>query len=488
MFKRFTKVLPPTDILIALFSFLMLLVSLIPLLLIGQYAHPCADDFTYGYYTHAYWSTTHSLSETLHWAFYQVHSTYDTWQGTFSSVFLMALSPAVWGEQYYFLTPVIMLSMIVLPHFYLLYRLLIKFLQIPKNIWITTSSIICFIIIQTMHTPVEGLYWFNGAVHYVFMHGCMLLLIGTLIPTKSSEKMPLYLIRYIISCFLAFVCGGSNYPTALTGIILTFGITLLSYLFKEQRIGNTIVFIIYCISFYTNITAYGNQIRQASFVKDSPIVAIGKSFLELYQHASTWISLQVILFMLLMIPIFRKLSQYTNYSFRFPVLISIISICVTACMMTPGLYSMGIVGAGRTFNIIKIWFLLLLFLNEAYWIGYLHSHFHKLSIFTKIDLRIYIIGILFLILIAFMVFPQRKLMDYSSYAAYVSLRANEAQAFHNEYLERLEILNSDDSLVTLPDFKTKPRLLYFDDIQPNPYDWRNNAVARWYGKERVTLE
>ena len=72
---------------ISVASIFLLVIAIIPLVIIGFYAHPCADDYSYGYYTHAFWSTTKSLSQTLQWALYQVKSTYQTWQGTFSSVF-----------------------------------------------------------------------------------------------------------------------------------------------------------------------------------------------------------------------------------------------------------------------------------------------------------------------------------------------------------------------------------------------------------------
>ena len=35
------------------------------------------------------------------------------WQGTYSSIFFMALMPAIWGEQYYFLGPVFILLLLL---------------------------------------------------------------------------------------------------------------------------------------------------------------------------------------------------------------------------------------------------------------------------------------------------------------------------------------------------------------------------------------
>lgn len=73
----------------------MLIVAIAPLVTISLYSHPCADDYTYGLLTHKAWSSSHSFIEVIKQAFLQVKSSYHTWQGTHTSVFLMALSPAV---------------------------------------------------------------------------------------------------------------------------------------------------------------------------------------------------------------------------------------------------------------------------------------------------------------------------------------------------------------------------------------------------------
>lgn len=471
---------------IALVMVSILVIAIIPLIIIGFYAHPCADDYTYGYYTHGFWSSTGSLSQTLKWAFHQVKSTYDTWQGTFSSVFLMSLSPAIWGEGYYFLTPIIMLTMIVVPHFYLLKQLMVGFFHSPKSLWLITGSGICFLLIETMFSPVEGLFWYNGAVHYVFMHGCMIMLFGILIKMWNMAKTSRKVILCLPACFLAVMCGGSNYPTALLGILGTTAIVVLM-IWKQKFVYGLLPLIIYALSFYFNVTAYGNSIRQTNFEKSSPLAAILDSFAEMFTHVGNWMTLPVILFILLMIPFLWQIVDTDKFSFRFPLLISVVSFCSNACMLTPGLYAMGLSGAGRTINIVKLWFILLLFVNEAYWLGYIKRRFGNRLPNRKIDVRIWTGGVLLMVLIAFVINVEGRLTNYSSYAAYVSLRAGEAVQFHQEYQERVEVLTSDESMVTIEAFTTKPYLLYFDDITTDVYDWRNQAIARWYGKERVYL-
>lgn len=474
--------------LIAMGAVILLVVAVIPLLLIGLYAHPCADDYSYGYYTHAFWNTTGSLSQTLHWAFYQVKATYDTWQGTFASVFLMALSPAIWGEGFYFLTPVIMLFMIICSHFFILKKVIIDILECTENIWVIISSVISFLAIETMFVPVEGLYWYNGAVHYVFMHSCMLLLFGLMIGMIYDKKQCTRILQCIFACVISIVCGGSNYPTALLGILGTVCFAGIM-LWKKKRISGLFPLIIYGIAFYLNVSAYGNKIRQANFVASNPFKAILESFSELLSYAGDWITLQMILFMLLLLPIFWKLGGSPKCEFRLPVVVTLLTICSNACMLTPGLYAMGIAGAGRTINIIKMWFVLMLFLNEAYWLGYLRKKLPK-KLSEKMllpDVRLWTVCILVLIFVAFIVNTERRMYDYSSYAAFTSLRAGEAQQYHKEYLDRVKILTGDSPSVEILPFSQKPYLLYFDDITGNKYDWRNTAVARWYGKENVYL-
>ena len=144
-----------------------------------------------------------------------------------------------------------------------------------------------------------------------------------------------------------------------------------------------------------------------------------------------------------------------------------------------------------------MWFCLLLFVNEGYWLGYLRRKMAEgkpafiqsaLQRVCKLDLRLYIAGILCLVFICFVVKVEDRLFDYSSYAAYVSLKAGEAQTYDREYWERVEILNGPEKNVTLKAFSVKPWLLYFDDITEDATDWRNGAVANWYYKDSVVLE
>ncbi len=477
---------------IAIGAFVLLILGIIPLIYIGRYAHPCADDFTYGYYTHAIWSTTKSLPQTLDWAFRQVKITYDTWQGTFSSAFLMALSPAIWGEEYYFLSPIILIGMMVLAYFSLGYVILVKLLRTSKSIWVIISSLVTFVIIETVPSPVNAYYWYNGAVHYNFMHSCMILLFAAMLGVENDSGRLKEILLYIAACILSVLCGGSNYSTALIGFLgLTFLIGL-KWLLGQRKLWKLLPWGIYAFSFYKNVTAFGNTIRQSNFTQASPVKAVADSFIQGVHWSRHWFTLQIILFVLLVIPFLWKAVERTEFKFPVPVLVSALSLCSISCMFTPSLYAMGGSGPDRLINIIKMWFCLLLFVNEGYWLGYIRrrmaeGRFDFLQKLLGLSLPLYTAGILCLLLAAFVVNVKDRQFDYSSYAAYVSLKAGEAQTYDREYKERLEILNGPDKEVTLKLFSVQPWLLYFDDITEDATDWRNGAVANWYYKDRVVL-
>ena len=89
-------------------SILVLIIILIPLIYIAKYNHSCADDYSYGILTHQSWKNTHSIIEVVKTAIKQVGITYQNWQGTFSAVFLMALQPAIFGEEYYWIKIIVL--------------------------------------------------------------------------------------------------------------------------------------------------------------------------------------------------------------------------------------------------------------------------------------------------------------------------------------------------------------------------------------------
>lgn len=86
----------------------ILILSIIPIVAIGPYLHQFADDYVFGAPVYKAWTATHSLGACIQAAWDESMHIYQTWQGTYSACFLMALQPGIFGK--YWLVPIILLG------------------------------------------------------------------------------------------------------------------------------------------------------------------------------------------------------------------------------------------------------------------------------------------------------------------------------------------------------------------------------------------
>lgn len=479
--RRINKV---NDIFLTVAANLVLVAALIPLIMIGRYAHPCADDYSYCDYTNIAWENTHSLTAVFDAAMEKVRTTYDTWQGTFSSIFFMALCPAIWGEKMYGLTPLMMLGSIIFSHFLVLYVVLVKGLKVCRSRWWYISCIFVVWLLQTIHSPVNALYWYNGSVHYTFMHSVMLValaLVWWLFCVRRWWKKLLIVIPAIV---VSFICSGSNYSTGLLGLLCLVGMVVLFSLYQKKVLYSTwLPLFCYGWGFYYSISAGGNGKRQGYFEGKGILESIESSFRVSIEFVCEWFGWQTLIILLLLLPVVWNMVIRTEYKFSLPGVVTVLSYCSLACMFTPLFYAMGGAGVDRQTNIAKMWFQLLLLGNFIYWIGWIRRKFGMRNTSYHIGYFTVVVAML----LCHFCLSEHVLTDYTSYAAYVSLRTGEARAFHEEYMARVALLEGSEAVIGLQPYTVKPYLLYFDDITADKYDWRNGALAEWYGKESVYL-
>lgn len=76
----------------------ILILSIIPIVAIGPYLHQFADDYVFGAPVYKAWTATHSLGACIQAAWDESMHIYQTWQGTYSACFLMALQPGIFGK------------------------------------------------------------------------------------------------------------------------------------------------------------------------------------------------------------------------------------------------------------------------------------------------------------------------------------------------------------------------------------------------------
>lgn len=480
---------------ISFFLVVFFILSLIPIMLLARYNYPCADDFGFSTYSHIAWLESHSIFQVLKGAWKTVVERWLGWQGTFSSIFLMALQPSIWGDAGYHLVPWIMIGAMSLSTMFFLYTILVKLFNVRKPVFISISMIYLIFALQCMIDKTQGFFWFNGAAHYMIPHCVALILIGLLIQLINNHNIRIF--KLILASFLAFFVGGSNYITGLTiAIIFVSALLLLLYYKKKKELIILIIpFMFFITAFLLNTLAPGNSVRQGEMdIRPGVIKSILLSFYYCIEYVTeTWFDWTYLFYILTLIPFIWEVVKKVGFrfSYRYPLLFFFYSYCILSAMFTPSLYATGIAGGGRIFNIIFLDLLLLVIGNIFYFLGWLYTHIPQFRYVTGSCLETntakkYFIGLFCLITFISTLYVKVNVDYFTTSSALNSLFSGEAAAYGQETAERSRLLNiSDDKDITLKLFKTQPYLLYFSDISEDPGDWKNNSMARYYQKNSI---
>lgn len=426
------------------------------------------------------------------------------WQGTYSSIFFMTLMPAVWGEQYYFLGPVFILLLLLAGSMVFTHVILRKVFRMEKWSSLAIQAVITIAEFMFIYSAQSGFYWYNGGIHYVGMHGFGLLFLSVAICLERAEGRTAKGLLFTASVLLAMITAGSNFVTALQGLLCLLTILLVSVVVERRRTGLWLLpsTLVYIIGFGLNVAAPGNSVRARSYVGwgYGPLESIGRSFLEAVKHIPEYTGPVVLMVMLLLVPMIWQAVKSTDYRFRYPGIVLALSFCLYATGYTPSLYSLGHAGLSRTLNAVKITYLLLLFLNEIYWIGWLRQLLEKRAEQTTGQLTIQkwairngaaawwfyvLIGVACLVIFRA---SSNQAGHYSSYGAYYYVHTGEAYNFHQEYLERVAILSGPEKDVQLPAYQFRPWFLCMGEISEDADNEANRSLAMWYHKDSVTLK
>ena len=177
------------------------------------------------------------------------------------------------------------------------------------------------------------------------------------------------------------ITAGSNFVTAFAGTFIAVDDSVYKCGSGTPEKGLWLLpaTLVYIIGFGLNVAAPGNSVRARSYVGwgYSPLESIGRSFLEGVKHLPEFTGSIVLMVMVMLLPLIWQALKETEYRFRYPGVVLLWSFCLYATGYTPSLYSLGHAGLSRTLNAVKITYLLLLFLNEIYWCGWLQQRLQK---------------------------------------------------------------------------------------------------------------
>lgn len=509
-----------TETKIAMALVILFVASLIPVFWLGSYGYPSADDYGFSAYSHIAWTGTHSIWQTLKAAGTTVIERWYGWQGTFSSIFLMALQPGIWGQ--YGLVPLIMIGMLTLSTLFFLYVVMVKICQVRPAVFIGTAMLYLIFAVQCMVDKTQGFFWYNGAAHYMIPHSVALFLGGLCILLLTEKKKTV--LRLILSCLLAFFVGGSNYVTALiVAVLFATALGLLQFGKQGKKCWLLVLpFLFFMAAFLLNALAPGNAVRQEEMlVRPGVIKSILLSFYYCVEYVvDTWFSWPYLLFVLALLPFLwetvKTFVRRFDFPFRAPLSVVFYCYCVLSAMFTPSLFATGDVGGGRIFNIIFLDSMFYVMFSLFYCMGWFYRKLEAfraaeaaegdnggkaksacrdssdgpVSCFDRKAVRWYLAGVLFFGAFFGAMYMKVNPDHFTTTSAIYSLASGEASAYGQETAEREALLQemekSGEREIAIPRLTEHPYLLFWSDIEEDAGDWKNKSMARYYQKDAIS--
>ncbi len=474
-------------------------VSLIPLLWIGWYNYPSADDYSIGSNAHQAWMTTHNVFAVIGAGIERAVEDWLHWMGYFTSNFLMAVPPSSFGERCYVLTPWIILGMITLGTVYLLHAIFVKVFGADKYVSHCVSILMLFVTVQCMVGRVEAFYWYSGAANYMFVHGMCLFFYGLLI-SVVYDKGKKRTFDIVAASVLGFLTGGGNQMTALNGavvVLVAIGFITVLKKWKEYKVL-AVPMGLFLLGFLLNVAAPGNWVRAEGANGMNPVKAVLISFYYCLDYCiGAWSGWPVWLLVIALIPLFWHMSRKTRFTFPYPIVVVLFGYCLVSAMMTPPLFAVGNMGAARLQALTFTMYILVLTLCIGYVTGWARKKLENTGwreadaeekpLLGKSELLCLLTALgVFVVATGLTVVPDSHYFTFSS--AITDLANGSAKAYGDALEERMELYNSGEKDVVVEPLTVQPKLLYFSDIKPDVSDWENRGLCRYYGINSVRVE
>lgn len=479
---------------------LFVLVLLLPAAMLAVYARPSADDYVYAVRTHAVIQQYgFDLPRLLAAAWETTVYFFENWQGLYVSGFILALQPAILGNQWYGLTFVCVL----LPLFLCLYgcaKLLVNRLEPgQKYLPLALSVLFLFAFVEGMPSPVEGLYWFNGAMNYLPYFSLTVLNMGITValctPRRLSARRRVVLAG--TGLVIGLVIGGGHQVVGeLNLLLLLFAVSLTV---RRRNFWLCPAFAAAVTGLVVNVTAPGTRVRTEGFAQAGFLEAVVKSFALAAMQWIRWLDVPLVCLLVLLVLPLRRLSQSRQVSdrlFRHPWVGPAGTFVLMWAMIFLPSYTMGGIGAGRLLNVVWMTFVLGLASSEFLLLGWVERILGRS--FAPVERALACHTRLLPGLAAGMLVCMACIGSHTvkagqdnyfatSLEAVYEIADRQAAAFADALDQREAILSDPsaaDVKITPLSEEERPWLLYYTDVSVGPDLW---GFTPYYQKNSVTV-
>ncbi|MBO4456810.1 MAG: hypothetical protein J5802_03755 [Butyrivibrio sp.] len=498
---------------LSIFFTVAYILCVIPMLIMAFYDFPSADDFSMPNWPHRCFAETGNVFLTVVQAFAKVGYIYQVDEGYFFSALLTTLSPAAYGEQFYFLGPVFVLGMLTFGVCYFYNALFVKVFKADKHLTNTTAMITLIMLTQFIKDSdvrVEAIYWYSGAINYTFTFGMAFFWLGLLIRCVYDEDEKKRRRMFIWACIWGVCMGGANFMTALEIAICSILLIVIIILSKkgiitlygaDDRMKKSFNLLIYpavldLIGFGILLIAPGNWVRSDQTTAHlGPVASVLRSLYSTFDviinKMMRWESL---LFFLLFVPIFWKMGKNIKYRFRHPFVFTVFAYAMISSNFTPLYFGTGDFESGRVRALAWMEFVILAALNIFYVTVWIRQYLEENKGLKSDDAEerfsnassAFIMTLLLLFAYGSILCVKPDYHYYSTTSCLYDLATGTAAGYKAENDERLKILH-DPSVKTavLQEHAYKPQILFHSDISAD--DWAYHFTCDYYNKDEIVM-
>lgn len=473
----------------------VLIVTTLPLYVIAFDNHPYYDDYGFSASVHQAWQETGSLGAVMRAALESAQNVRQTWQGTYTGTILSNLQPSLFSEDLYWIGNFVLLTALIVCFWFLLRTVFAK-LGLARWARISLCSLSLTLMIQCMPDVGEAFFWFNGGVGNVFIYSLLALAAALLVKLLDGQGSGAGLTAAL--CVLAVLLGGGSYGGGLFSLCML--VVLLGWLFAKKHAKRWHVLgvgVLFVCCFAYSVCAPGNAVRAGVIQYESSAVkAIAQS---LYYGAALIggsIRLPLLAITLALLPAFWQAARGSAYRFGHPWLVGALGICLFCTQLTPPLYSIASIGAGRIENTYFISFTVLWFLYVYYLCGHAVRRWGEKAL-PEMNARRFgalTLAAVCMLGVGCLAFKRPDdvlygVQNLSGPSAALSLLTGEAAQYDREMTQREEALKDDTQpVVTLAPLTAVPAVFMDDLLTPDAvYDVRP-SLCLYYGKEAIRVE
>ncbi|OUP07177.1 hypothetical protein [Collinsella sp. An2] len=519
------------------------MVALVPMVAISAFDHSYADDWHYGVDAYLVLQAGGGIAGAVRAAIQEVIDTYDSWQGTYSAIFLMALQPGVFSEALYGAGAVGIMASLVLSTGYATSVAVRDVVGASRAPWLAVTCVALLLQTQLLPSPVEGFWWYNSAIYYTFYHALMLGMAGLAVRLLRgcTHRGPLtrhgVVLRSLLLTALAFVVAGGNFVTGLVSAVGLFAVAVAGLARRPRRAALLLPALFVLVAgFVVSMAAPGNEARQVSqFAGDNlgVVLTLVRSGLAGIEYAVLWTNGYLVLGLLALLPVMVRIAQEARCSYHLPGVPALASLALFMASFAPTFYSMGTVGPGRVQNIRYDLFVLAVLLCVGWFVGWCvrraEAHglldaasppaerpaalgAHARPAVSEVDGRAALPGagvqtvgaqrasscrrllaVLYASIAAVLAFSlvalavdSRHVDDLVSISAAHALMTGTAQEYDQQVCDRIDLIESSpEDQLEVPFYTVGPKVLFMGDIRDNMDNYINFRLAQWYGKESI---